>query len=506
MKINHNEYRPPGTHVSIEFEDANHDTTVTEFHTLIIGSGVTVRDRIVERKSIKANTKDFPYVNLNWEVEGEFNFQHFNETSFDLQKVYVHKLTQNGFEPVELEKGVDYEVVYNALARTFEGAITTTIKILETSTIVEEEDIIYDMEIRLQIDDEDLQYKLIHSGDKMYLRDVFGEPEIKEGGEEFFNDIAMASEIAFKTGVQKFFYLEVPRNYGEKPKAKDFKKALEEVYYERNAYRIVPLTDDPEVINAVVKFVDAISNPVDKRECVSFVSYENNKINDHSDLFELIEKVGTMSTNIKSKRINNVYFGDSVELSVGMKRYILPPYFMNAAIAFLDAKVGMADPISTRIIDVFDKINGPRFRPRDWNRLAELGVFIVYRERKNAPAKIRHQLTTMRGSTSRPELVEYSSVKNLDATVQLVRDRLDPYAGKENIVDGFFEKVDSAFTTAIEDAKDSKYIKGVEQLTPWEIRKVDNGLHSREIKTNIFGKYRLFPVYPGNNIDVLFLI
>lgn len=505
MDFDFENYRPPNTSVKIEFEDTNYDTTKTEFHTVIIGSGITTRNRKVVRESIQVDDADFPYLNFTWDVDGEFNFQHFPVTNFMLTSLKVHRVTENGIELVELEKDVDYEIKYAALARAYEGKIVTTVEVLEGGDI-QEEDLIYDLEFELKIDDDDYQIRLVNSGDKLYLNDIFGNLELEEDGEEFFNDIGMASEIAFKLGVQQFFYLEVPRNYGERPTPEDYMKVIEKVFYERNAYRIVPLTDDADVTSSLARLVKAISNPIDKRESVAFISTDSRLIKDHTNLSELVQHIGDYSKSLNSSRVMNIYSGTSVDFAVGNRRYVLPTYFVNAALAFFDSTIGMSKPISTRTIDVFEQINAPKFRPRQWNELAKRGVCILYQDRNNGPLVIRHQLTTKRSSSARPEFVEYSITKNLDATVQLVRDRLEPYAGKENVTEGFFERVDAAFTTAKEDAKDREYVADIIELSPWELRKQDNGLNVREIKTNIVGRYRLVPLYPGNNIDVIFVI
>ena len=499
------DYRPPGVLVSLEFEDTTTCSEVTEFHNVIIGNGITTRKRKVVRESIKVNKDDFPFINFTWDVNGEFNFQHFPNTMFTIDTVLVHRIGENGVKKVELERDVDYQIKYAALARSYEGSIVTTLEILEGSSI-KEEDIIFDIHYTLELEDDAFDLKLVNSTDKIFLNDIFGSLEMKENGEEFFNDIGMAAEIAFKLGVEKFYYLEIPRNYGERAKPADFRKALEKIYYEKNAYRIVPLTDDPDVVDSVTKFVNTISNPYDRRETVAFISAENNSIKDHQNLSELVDKVGGLSESFRSPRINNIYCGSSVELPVGSKRYVLPAFFMNVAVSFFDSVIGMSKPLSTRAINVFSKLNGPRFRPAEWNELAKKGVFIVHQERVNGPVVIRHQLTTALDKNARVEQVEYSITKNLDATTQLVRDRLSPLAGKENITDGFFEKVDAAFTGAIEDAKEQELVRDITVLTPWELRKRSNGLNTEEVKTNIVGKFKVTPLYPGNNIDVVFVI
>lgn len=505
MTINYDGYRPPGADVMLEFERAEAPTSTTEFLTVVVGSGVSTRTRKVVRENIKADITDFPKINLTWEVNGEFNFQQYASTAIELLTLSLQTVTAGGTTMTPLTKGVDYEVEFNGVAKTYEGKIVTTIKAL-SNKITAVNAINFSLELMLTMEDEDFEIRTVDSRDRMRIEDVFGQLELREGEVESFNDMAMAAEIAFKTGVQRFMYLEVPRNYGEKAKPADYMKAIEKIYHENNAWRIVPLTDDPTVVQAVSKFVTVISNPTDRRECVGFITKDNNDINDHTNLDELVLKVGGLSRGINNKRVVNIYGGWGVDFPIADKTYTLPFYFMAVAVAFLDNAIGMSLPISTREVSVFSKLHGPKFRPLDWNDLAETGVFIVFQERRNGPIVIRHQLTTERGSTSVPAKVEYSVVKNMDATIKLVRDRLSPYAGKENITDGFFEKVDAAFTTAKTDAINFGYVKDLQPLSPWELRKVSNGINVKEIVTNVVSRHRYIPLYPGNNIDVEFIV
>lgn len=500
-KIDFMDYRQPKVSAEIEFEDVQDTQVVTEFHTLMIGKGLTVRNKKVQRLDLRANTHKFPEVTLTWDIAGDFNFQNYSALDFNLTKLSVHKVTPNGVERVEIPIE-NVTVKYAAVAQTLEGKMTTVVEI--DAPNVTAADSMYDAEFEVTMDDQDIKIHTVSNRDKMFLGDIFGDLELNENGEEYFNDIAFAAEIAFKTGVKKFMYVEVPRNYGEEPTVQDFKSVIDKIYYERNVYRIVPLSDNLEVTKAVHSFVKAISNPVDERETVAFMNYETAKIEDHNNLEEILEKVGTLSEGIDSERICNIFGITAVELAVDHRRYVLPSYFMNAAVALLDDNLGMSKPLSTREIEVFVAVHGPKFRPKHWDILAQKGVFIVYQEKVKGPIIIRHQLTTKQ--SDRAELQEYSTTKNLDATVQLIRDRLKPYAGKENIVDGYFEKVDATFTTAKEDAIASELVRDIIPLTKWQLRKIGSGENQKEIKRNVVGMFRLVPLYPGNNIDVHFIV
>lgn len=497
------DYQAPGVNVIIQRQEAQDVTQLTEFYPVFVGNGMTSRSRTVSESNIKVNTSDFPNVMLEWKISGAFNSQIFRETDFVVQKVSLHKEVVSGTPITKLVEGTDYSVVTPAALLQNESKARTTIKILDTEKI-KATDLIYDIEVKIDNTDDDFDLRLISIEDRYYSKDIFGPLELVENDKSFFNDISFAAEIAFRMNVEKFFYLEVPREYGATATTEDFVAALEKVYYKTNAYRVVVLSLDTKVVEAVNNLTTSLSNPIDRREIVGLVSLDPTEITNMKDIDELTEKVGGFSESLNNKRICNVFGGESVELVVSAKRYVLPMYFMNVAIMCLDAVVGMGDPLSLRTINVFSKLNGPRLRPRQWDMLAKMGVFIVKQDDASEPITIRHQLTTAQSSAAEDQ--EYSIVKNFDAVTKRLRDRLAPYAGQSNITDGYLERLDGSLTSGIEEVKELGWARELTVVTPWALRKIGTGETAAEEKRNLISQLKLTPVYPANNLDLYLLV
>lgn len=497
------DYRAPGVNVIIERQEARSNSNLTEFLPVFIGTGMTSRNRIIEKTEVKANVADYPIITLDWDIMGAFNPQIFKDTDFALTELTVIKNDEFDAPLAPLTVDVDFEVVKEASILAIGGKARTTIKILDEAKVLAT-DLFYSFKLSATNSDDDFDLRLVTADDRYYAREIFGPYELEENGVQFFNDVAFAAEIAFRVGVEKFFYLEVPREYGAVATNEEMIQALDKVYYKKDAYRIVPLSSHADVTHAVNTFTTSLSNPIDKREVVGFVGYNPTDISDIKDLTEVVEKVGGFSESLNNERIVNIFGGTSAELVVTSKRYVLPSYFINAAVAAYDTTIGMANPLSTREINVFSKINGPRFRPRQWDMLAKQAVFIIYQEEDGGPFVIRHQLTTKQSDEA--EYQEYSIIKNFDAVTKRLRDRMKPYAGRLNITDGYMEKLDASFTSAIEEVKDLGWAREITVLSPWAVRVVGTGDEAREEKRNLVGRFKLTPVYPANNLDIYLVV
>jgi hypothetical protein len=497
------DYKSPGVNVIIERQEVESALNLTDFLPVFIGTGMTSRSRVVENAGIKADVSEFPNVLLEWDIMGNFNTQIFNVTDFTVSKLEIHKEVVVGTPVTLLVENVDYEIVEAASLTSVQGRAKTVIKILDTAKVTNT-DLVYDFDVTLENTDDDFDLRLITSSDRYYAREIFGPIELVEEGNTFFNDVAIAAEIAFRTGVEKFFYLEVPREYGVQATKEAIIQAYDKVYYKNDAYRIVPLTLDADAVQALNAFTTALSNPVDRREVVGFVGVDPTEITSIKDIDELVEKVGGLSSGIDNERIANIFGGESVEMVIANVRYVLPMYFMNAAVAAFDTTIGMAEPLSTREINVFVKLNGPRFRPRQWDMLAKHGVFVVYQNNDGGPVVIRHQLTTKQSETA--EYQEYSIIKNFDAVTKRLRDRMAPYAGRMNITDGYLERIDASFTSAVVEVKDLGWARDIQVLSPWALRVVGTGDSATEDKRNLVAKFKLVPVYPANNLDIYLIV
>lgn len=496
----YSDYKAPGVNVIIE---RNQDTTTrseTDFLPVFIGNGVTSRNRVISLTEVRTDVTDYPLVKIEWDVMNNFNIQTYRETDFTISEVQSVKAGITS----TLVEGEDYEVVSAASLMSVQGKVRSTIRILDTATYTKT-DIVYNAKISLENTNEDYDLRVVTSDDRYYSKDIFGPIMLEEDGVTFHNDIAIAAEIAFRLNVPRFFYLEVPRQYGAKATKDDMIQIIDKIYYKSDAYRIVPLSSDADVLSALNAFTTSLSNPIDRREVVGFLGYDTENINDMSDLDEIIEKVGGFSVSLNNERVCNIFGGSSVEMIISSTRYVLPMYFVNAAIAAYDTTQGMAVPLSSREISgVFDRLNGPRFRPRQWDQLARMGVFIVMQNEPGSPIVIRHQLTTKQSDSA--DLQEYSMVKNFDAVTKRLRDRLAPYSGSMNITEGYRERIDATFTSAVEEIKELGWARDILTLSPWQLRTVGTGDNAQENQRNLVSRHQLVPVYPANNLDVYLII
>ena len=485
-----NTYSAPGVDVMIERTQVETRSTETEFFNVYVGTGITSRNRNIEKANIKADVKAFPNVVLEFDMLGEINTDLFSKMSFDIGQVIVKRSSvPEGEDPeLTLEPNTDYHVTKQVTFSRTDSTASVTLEILNPQ--VTPNDLIYTINIQAGTADKDFDLRVIGAEDRFFSTEMFGPVVLEENDEQFYNDIAIAAEMAFRMDVPRFYYLEVPRDYGKRPTPADFKKAIDKIYFYSDAYRIVPLSSDPDIIASVNQFVSGVSNPVDRRETVGFISYDTTKITAIDDIEELVEKVGGYSESINNKRMVNVFGGESAELLINSELYVLPEYYIAAAVANLDSVVGKVDPISLREIDVFERINGPKFRPKQWDMLAK-------KDNENTPAIIRHQLTTSKSLSAEDQ--EYSVVKNFDVVVKKIRDRLAPYAGKYNIEAGYTERLEGTMTTVKQEILEEKLARDITVITGWTQR--ENG-----DERNLVNRLKLTPVYPANDLDVYLII
>lgn len=425
------------------------------------------------------------------------------ETAFGITNGTTATGADAEYQTTEMVAGTDYEVNSVSAQAFNDSVVTVTITVLNTTDVTIDDDN-FTLEMTAENTSDDFDVRVVSQGDRYNAQDIFGPLTLEEDGQTVRNDVAIAADMAFRAGAPYFYYLEVPRDYGQEATSEDFVNEIEKVYFQRSAYRVVPLSDDPTVVSAVNGFVGSGANPIDKRYAVSFVSYDTGQINDMKNINELVEKVGGFSASLANKRTNNVFGGESIEVTFSGSRMVLPFFFMNVAISAMDTALGMVEPLSQREVPVVAKINGPRFRPGDWNKLASKGVWIVTQEDPNAAPVIRHQLTTDQSGVAESE--EYSIVKNQDAVTVRFEDRLKPYAGRNNITDGYIEKVDGTLTGAIEEIKDEGLARSLEVITPWTVRRLPTQDSPTQENRNLFTRIKMEPVYPANNLDIHLLI
>lgn len=488
---------PPEVNVTWERSSVETRSAETEFHTVFLGAGVTSRNRNIVKSNLRADTSGFPLVKLTFDLAGDINTDLFEKTKFTVGQVVVTyaNVVEGNPATIALDEPTDFTVAEQVSFSSVDALATVVLNV--TKVGITAADVIYELNLTASNVDSDFDLRLVGAEDRFFSNELFGPVILNENGTEFFNDIMIAADIAFRMSVPRFYYLEVPRNYGEVPTLADYKAAIEKIYFENNGYRIVALTSDPDILQALNQFILGVSNPVDRRETVGFVTYDTTQITDINDMTELETKVGGFSEAINNKRICNVFAGESAEYRINNQLYVLPEYFFAVAVAALDSVVGRVDPLSTREITVFERINGPRFRPRDWNRLARKGVFIIKKDNDTSPAEIRHQLTTAQSDLASDQ--EYSVVKNWDVVTKKIRDRLKPYAGRNNIDAGYTERLEGTLATVREEILEEKLAKALTVITPWSI-KADGD------NRNLATRLKMDPVYPANELDVFIIV
>lgn len=490
------DYTPPGTNVIIERQAQTQSNSMTEFHPVYIGTGMTSLKRDIKVENVKANHKEFPHTKFSVSVQNAINLQVFKDTEFKLHTLAIVKDSGE----VILEEGKDYNIT--KIHKVTSNSVVLEVDVEFIGDTVKNSDLMFNITLDSEVSDSAFDLRIIGMEDRFYAREIFGPFLLEENGKTVVNDIAIAAEIAFRLGCPYFYYLEVPRNFGEAATSKEIIKIMEKAYYKNNAYRMCPLSQDQDVTNALTEFVSAISNPNDRRETVGFTGFDMRKITNINDMDELIDKVGGLSESLNNTRIVNIFGAKSVDILHGGVVYSdLPSYFVNAAVVALDSVVGPVEPLSLReIVGVFYRVNTPKFRPRKWDELAKRGVFIVYQEETDGPLVIRHQLTT--AQSERAEEQEYSMIKNFDVVVKRIRDRLKPYSGKNNITDGFMERLDGTLTSSIEECKELGLARDIKVITGWQMRQSGTSTTERRNERNLVTRLRMTPAYPANNLDV----
>ena len=490
-------YREPGVDVILERSAAEQQVTQTLFNLVFVGPGVSTRSKQITKSNLKADTDAWPLVTLTFDISGDVNSDKFSKMGFKLGQIEVTKSapTEDGSTTVTLEPETDYTTQRSLALSSSSGFVTVTINV--TNEEVNKTDLMYEVNMTATMADSAFDLVELGTGDRFISSNMLGPVVLEENDAEFYNDVMISTFIANKLNVERYFYQEVPRNFGQEPEFADWKAAIDSIYFWNDAYRIVPLTNDIEVINYVNSFIKDTANPTDQHERVAFVSYPTDDIDDMNSIDELVEKVGGLSQELNNRRVLNVFGAKELEMKINGISYVLPEYYLACAVAAYDASVGEVEPISRATISVFDRFVGPRFRPNKWNMLAKQGVCIVKQDSPNEPVVIRHQLTTAQSDNENDQ--EYSVVKNYDAVIKRLRDRFNVYAGQYNITTGYMEMLDGTMTSEVAGIIEDGLAASLTVQTTW--RRKDDGK-----KTSLATVLAMETAYPGNNLDIYLII
>ena len=491
------DYQAPGVNVRTEKINSETASAETQFDVVFIGQGISTRNKQVEKAGLKADVEDFPLVKIPFDITTDMNMDNFNKTGFKVGQITVTKSSVADGAPSEvtMEAGKDFEIVQNVTYSSGTGTTSITIKILTEQ--VTKSDVIYEVNFTMSMPDVEFDIKHMGAEDRLYNDSLFGPVVLEEGDNEFYNDIAIAAEIAYRMGLPRYAYLEVPRDYGSEATVADWKNTIKKIYYNRDAYRLVPLTNNQEIHQFIANSITDMSNPMDQRETTGFVTMDTDEIDDIYSLDELIDKVGGYSVQLNNNRVMNVFGAKEIHMTMNGTSYAISDYFLSVAVACYDRMAGMVMPISSGEITVFDKFVGPRFRPAEWNKLAKYGVCILTQDGPQDPVVIRHQLTT--SQSDREDDQEFSVVKNYDAVVKKIRDRFRPFAGRYNSDTGYLEILDATMTTTISEIYELKLARSLTVTTGWQ----QGGTNKQ---TRLGTILKMEPVYPANVLEIKLLI
>lgn len=500
----YSEYRVPGVDVLLQQLARPTASSRTAFLPVVVGHGATSRNRVDHLTRIKANFANYPTVVFEYPAVG--NTQLFEDTDFEVRDFKLHKELTAGTPLTPLVEGTDIEIVKVVDFRESSGTYRTTIKVLDTAKITKS-DLYFDFTIQLENSDEDYVPRLITTDQRFEIEQIVGPKTFIENGLEMRNDLAFAAEIAFRLGVTQFYYLEVPRDFGAAPTKADYQLVVEEIFFSRDIYRIVPLTYDLDIIKLFSSFTTSVSNPNDKRQLITFFSTDPARVTDPKDIGNWIDIVGSFSESINNKRAYNVAGVTGLEFDFAGSRYDVPLYFLAAAVAFYDSVTGMSKPISTQVLEVFARVKGPRFRPKIWGNLARYGVMICYKT--DTPFSeglvIHHQLSTAQSELAEEQ--ELSVVKNLDGATVRLRDWFAPYAGRENITPDLLTILEATSAQAVDDIVNvEKFMTRLEMVQAWQLATIPSANGVIENRRSLVTRYNGAPAYPANNLDIILAI
>ena len=173
-------YSAPGVDVIIERGEVEIQSAETQFYNVYIGTGITSRNRNIEKNNLKANVSNFPLVELTFNMLGEINTDLFSKMSFTVGQVSVLRSTvPEGEEPeITLDPETDYSVEAPVSFSTYDSTAKVTLRILnETITA---NDAIYNINILAEMSDKDFDLRAIGTEDRFFSKELFGPIVLKE--------------------------------------------------------------------------------------------------------------------------------------------------------------------------------------------------------------------------------------------------------------------------------------------------------------------------------------
>lgn len=278
----------------------------------------------------------------------------------------------------------------------------------------------------------------------------------------------------------------------------DIVTALEKASAIENAYFIVPMTSDQTAVGLTINHCVNMSNPLERKERVCFVSKNIASPLSPTGIFtsgELDAVVGVLSGN-GNKRARVPFVTKVTKTLSDGAEYTLGAEYVCAALAGLAAVIPVSRALTRQRLYNFTSFkNVTGLRREDKNRIAEAG-YIVFEQPGGygTPATIRHGITSDMSSVANRE---DSIIRAMDYTSKYVRASLEGYIGTYNIDD----KLPTLIAGSVTGAKNTLVRNNiVRDLILNELRQDADNPDSLLLSVGVL------PLYPCNYINVELLV
>lgn len=313
------------------------------------------------------------------------------------------------------------------------------------------------------------------------------------------NRLALGLYLARLNGTTSVYGLQVNYNRSETklaPDQYDYAVALAKLEAADFVYRIVPLDLNNNINEVVINHVELMSSPEEKGERRAFLSYAAvGAINDFNDLYK---EVGGYASRINNERINLLNkYNAGIYLPSGE---LLDPIdvagsepFICAALAGKEGSMNISSSLTKTTLSGFASIKEivPTLRTQR-NMLAQKGVILLEKGTSgDSLTTVRHSLTT---NMSTIETRETSVVTIKDYTGKLLRNTLDQFIGKANLItDELLTRIQASCETTLDSEISSNII----------VQGEVTDIHQSETdKDRVILVVNIQPPYPCNGIDI----
>lgn len=313
------------------------------------------------------------------------------------------------------------------------------------------------------------------------------------------NRLALGLYLARLNGTTSVYGLQVNYNRSETklaPDQYDYAVALAKLEAADFVYRIVPLDLNNNINEVVINHIELMSSPEEKGERRAFLSYAAvGAINNFNDLYK---EVGGYATRINNERINLLNkYNAGIYLPSGE---LLDPIdvagsepFICAALAGKEGSMNISASLTKTTLSGFASIKEivPTLRTQR-NMLAQKGVMLLEKGASgDSLTTVRHSLTT---NMSTIETRETSVVTIKDYTGKLLRNTLDQFIGKANLItDELLTRIQASCETTLDSEISSNII----------VQGEVTDIHQSETdKDRVILVVNIQPPYPCNGIDI----